>query len=298
MGLVESRNTLSEAPSEAESNVSSHVGRRRFLKIGAVAGALSYLALFEPNEIVVERVEARLARLPAGFDGMRICALGDFHLHPFTTLPQIEAAIEAAQSLDADMIVLLGDYVDARATAIYELAPALARLRAPLGVHGILGNHDRGTDPVLVTRTLLEYGIQMHVNTGTTISRGGDELFLAGVNARGGPQSCLASTIANRAGGTPTLFLVHEPDFADTIATDPAALFQISGHTHGGQVRIPGLPPLRLPTLGRKYISGFGRVKDLVLYTNRGVGLADVPLRLNCPPEVTEITLRKADRLS
>ena len=92
----------------------------------------------------------------------------------------------------------------------------------------------------------------------------------------------------------PVVLLVHEPDFADTVAADGRIALQLSGHSHGGQVRLPGIGALQLPSWGRRYDHGLYRLQEMHLYTNRGLGVADIPVRFNCPPEVTEITLRRA----
>lgn len=89
----------------------------------------------------------------------------------------------------------------------------------------------------------------------------------------------------------PVILLAHEPDYADHVARRGAADLVLSGHTHGGQVRIPFLPPLFLPPLGRKYIEGQFRIGGLQLYVNRGIGAVGIPFRFNVPPEITVITL-------
>jgi len=101
----------------------------------------------------------------------------------------------------------------------------------------------------------------------------------------------LKTALQKHRGDTPVILLAHEPDLADEFAKDGRVALQLSGHSHGGQVRVPGLGPLVLPYLGQKYDQGLNRVGDMWVYTNRGLGVIPPPVRLNCRPEITEITL-------
>jgi predicted MPP superfamily phosphohydrolase len=104
----------------------------------------------------------------------------------------------------------------------------------------------------------------------------------------------LKATLDNAPSGAPVVLLLHEPDLVDEMSKDPRVSLQLSGHTHGGQVLIMGKPPIFTPHLGRIYNMGLFRVNDTWLYTNRGLGVISVPLRYNCPPEVTHLTLTRA----
>lgn len=273
------------------------ITRRAFLRGSAIAGlggGLGAVALHEAGDLTLERVTARLPRLPTALEGFRIAVLSDFHLHPFTHIGLIKRAVQLANTLQPDLTVLLGDYVDATVDAIHELAPELGRLNARLGVFGVLGNHDYWKGAAQVRRGLAGAGITILVDSGLTLGAGASELFLAGLDSAICAHPNLNSALRARPTGTPTIALIHEPDYADVVARDPRVALQLSGHSHGGQVRLPRIGAIKLPRYGAKYDQGLYRVQDLVLYTNRGIGLADVPLRLNCPPEVTEVTLAAA----
>jgi len=101
----------------------------------------------------------------------------------------------------------------------------------------------------------------------------------------------LKTALNEHRGDTPVILLAHEPDLADEFAGDGRVSLQLSGHSHGGQVRVPGLGALVLPYLGQKYDQGLNRVNDMWVYTNRGLGVIPSPVRLNCRPEITEFTL-------
>lgn len=272
------------------------ITRRTFLTAGAgglasVLAGLGYSTLLEPERLSLERVIARLPRLPTALDGLRIAVLSDFHLHPFTKIEQVQAAVRLANAQRPDVVVLLGDYVDATAEAIHELAPALAQLNSRLGVFGVLGNHDHWKGAKLVRRVLQDAGIRVFRNEGVGLGVGGSELFLAGLDSAWAGQPDLDKALAGRRERALTVLLVHEPDYADVAATDGRIALQLSGHSHGGQVRLPFVGALQLPSWGRKYDHGLYRLEGMLHYTNRGIGVCDIPVRFNCPPEVTEITL-------
>ena len=275
--------------------------RRTFLKYGlpGIAAGLcgvSYSTLIEPQRLSLERVVTRLRNLPSALDGFRIAVLSDFHLHPFTTVDHIRAAVGLANNLRPDLVVLLGDYVDASVDAIHELAPELARLDARFGVFGVLGNHDHWKGAQVVRSALRASGIAVLQNTGVSVTVGQDELFLAGLESAWSGHPDIHSALLNRHRDVPTILLVHEPDYADTSAIDGRISLQLSGHSHGGQVRLPLIGALELPSWGRRYDHGLYHLRDMLLYTNRGIGLVDIPVRFNCPPEVTEIILRPSER--
>lgn len=273
--------------------------RRTFLKFGASGiaaglGGVAYSTLIEPQRLSLERVSTRLPHLPASLEGFRIAVLSDFHLHPFTKIDHVQEAVRLANTLQPDLAVLLGDYVDASVDAIDELAPELARLNARFGVFGVLGNHDHWKGPEIVRRALRASGISVLQNSGIPLTVGRSELFLAGLESVWSGHLNIAAALADRRGEVPTILLMHEPDYADTAAADGRISLQLSGHSHGGQVRLPLIGALQLPSWGRRYDQGLYHLRDMLLYTNRGIGLVDIPVRFNCLPEVTEITLRRA----
>lgn len=274
------------------------ITRRTLLKLGlpALAGAIGtggYSTLIEPHRLSLERVTILTRALPERFEGFRIAVLSDFHLLPYTRLPHIESAVALVNSLRPDLVVLLGDYVDLTVETIHDLAPALSGLNARGGVAAILGNHDHWKGAGIVQDALMKQGIEVLRNSGRAIEAGGDQLYLAGLDSAWAGRPDLAQALSARRGNAPIMLLVHEPDFADLAAWDPRIMLQLSGHSHGGQVRIPHFGALRLPSWGQRYDQGLYRIRDMALYTTRGIGLVGVPVRFNCPPEVTEITLRR-----
>lgn len=244
----------------------------------------------EPLSLVVEPLKVPVRGLPEALDGFKIVALSDFHLYPFTELPFIQRAIELARGLNPDLVVLLGDFVDATAETIHELAPALAVLNPKHGTFAVLGNHDIRKGPAVVAKTLRGAGMEVLMNRSVEIGVGHSYLRVAGVDSLLGRPD-LGVTLRGGKDGVPTILLAHEPDIADSVARYGRVDLQLSGHSHGGQVRLPLFQSLSLPRWGRKYPFGRYQVGDMALYTGRGLGTTGVPIRIGSVPEVSEVTL-------
>ena len=276
--------------------------RRQFLGWTAAAGAVALAGdgiLLEPNRPHLVRPEFFLPRWPERMDGFTIALLSDFHYDPYFSVHPLHSAIPIVNGLHPDLIALTGDFVTVPqvgdewkgALAAEPCARLLRQMSAPHGLWAIMGNHDDGTDPLQVTRALQAENIQVLANQSQAIERDGARFWLAGVNDVLSQTADLAKTLRPVPAGEAVILLAHEPDFADEASRFPVDL-QLSGHSHGGQIRIPLLPPLYLPPMGKKYILGEYHVGPLTLYTNAGLGTLLIPMRLNCPPEITLLTLR------
>lgn len=279
------------------------ISRRGFLKATAgmaalgVAGAVGAVGSYDygvhlaAEWLTLEQVEIPLKNLKPALEGLKIVQLSDMHLYPYTQLDLIRQAIQTTNALTPDLVVLTGDYVLSAAEAIFDLAPVLSALNARYGVFGILGNHDLWTNADIVRAGCAANGIPLLRNEGINLDVGGELLYLAGVDDGWSGQPDLKTALNEHRGDTPVILLAHEPDLADEFARDGRVSLQLSGHSHGGQVRVPGLGALVLPYLGQKYDLGLNRVNHMWVYTNRGLGVIPPPVRLNCRPEITEITL-------
>lgn len=263
--------------------------------------------IFQPNDPQLVELEIPLTRLPAAWDGLRIAQLSDFHYDPYFSAVPIRKAVAVVRGLRPDFVVLTGDFVSSpafgknarslrqAANAIDPCARLLRELHAPLGALAVLGNHDVATDPERVTNALQAQGIPVLRNRSTSFARGGARLWFAGTDdaIEGAPD--LSRTLQGIPGDELVVLLAHEPDFVEQAAGFPVDL-QLSGHSHGGQVRLPWLGAPVLPPLGRLYPMGLYRIGDVTLYTNVGIGTVVLPVRLNCPPEITLITLRTVEK--
>ncbi len=282
--------------------------RREFLRTAAkfIAGATlataGYGGFFERAHVVVRRVEIPLSRLPEAFDGLTIAQLSDLHYDPHFSAGVIRKAVELVVQLNPDLVALTGDFVTlsqfrdvdpAAAKVASPCADLLAPLRPRFGVYAVLGNHDSFTDPVYVTEALTARGIKVLQNEALPVEREGQRMWIAGVQDVLTGFADLDTALRGVSHSEAVVLLAHEPDYADEAAKHPVDL-QLSGHSHGGQIRFPLLPPLSLPRLARKYPIGLRNVGRMTLYTNIGLGTIVVPIRVLAPPEVTLFTLRTA----
>jgi uncharacterized protein len=277
------------------------MNRREFMKVGslfAAGGLLAKLGQIELNDEtttpVLERVEIPIRNLKPALEGFTIVQLSDIHLRPYTKPDLVRRAVEMSNELRPDLVVLTGDYIWRVQEAAFELAPLLAGLNARHGVYSVLGNHDHWLDVEVTRRAFEEAGLPMLINQGVEISAGNGSFYLAGMDDGWSGKPDLNMAVEKAPPDIPIILLLHEPDLVDETSRDPRIALQLSGHTHGGQVLIAGQPPIFTPDLGKKYSQGLFRVNDTWLYTNRGLGVISVPLRFNCPPEVTLLTLTRA----
>jgi len=282
------------------------ISRRRFLKTAMMgaAGLAVYSTAIERHWLETTHHEVALADLPQVFDGMRIAQLSDIHLDEYTEPFFLRHIIDRINLLQADMVLLTGDYVSFGLSSVkfavgaaWQCANILNGLECK-SVYAVLGNHDVAVGPREVTEALKDNGIQVLTNTCLPIERAGSRFWLAGLDdpVKGVPNPDLAIPAAIRnVLHEPVVLMCHAPDYVDILQTHPAGRavdFMLSGHTHGGQVRLPVIGALELPAMGRKYIEGLFRLGRMQLYVNRGVGTVGVPFRLLCPPEITLFTLR------
>lgn len=274
--------------------------RRSFLRLaatgtaaGVAAAALGagWITLGEPNWPVVEQVSVTLPRLPTQLDGLRVAQLSDLHISQYTTAGDIDRAIGLAMRQRPDLVVLTGDFIWRQATDhARDLVEPLRRLAAPLGVYAVLGNHDHWEGAELTAGILAQTGVTLLVNKAVRLDSAAP-LWLVGLDDVWERKQDLRGALADVPDEACKLLLVHEPDFADHAASTPIDL-QLSGHSHGGQINLPYFGRPVLPYLGQKYPAGLYQVGPMTLYTNRGVGVIAPPVRFNCPPEVTLLTLR------
>jgi hypothetical protein len=278
--------------------------RRTFLgnllRAGAGLGALSamgagYTFYGEPGWLAVERVSVPIRNLPQALEGITIAQLSDLHASSVVRIEHITQAIEVANRQRPDLIVLTGDYVTDELAFIPIVANAIAGLSAPLGVYAVLGNHDYWIGaPERVVAALEDAGVTVLRNTHKQLVVRDSAIWLAGVDDVWEEQNDIDAALQGIPNDAFTVLLAHEPDFAD-VAAQRSVQLQLSGHTHGGQVRVPFLGAPALPPLGRRYPIGLQRVPNRTtqVYTNRGIGLISPSVRLNCRPEVTVLTLQR-----
>ncbi len=253
-----------------------------------------YAAYIEPYWLKIERVSVRLERLPPQFSGLTIALMSDLHLGKYDNSRKLKKAVDAVLGLEPDMIVFGGDFVTwlSREAAVI-LEKELSRISAPTGIYAVFGNHDAWYNyEDAISEILLQTGTALLKNSHVALRRDGATLYLAGVDDVQMGRDDLPLALRGIPADAPMILVVHEPDFADSASRDSRIILQLSGHSHGGQVRVPGLPAFIVPDLGQKYTDGLYSIGSLVLYVTRGVGVVPPPIRLFCRPELTLLTLR------
>ncbi|HXJ93277.1 MAG TPA: metallophosphoesterase [Terriglobia bacterium] len=273
--------------------------RERFLSV-TLRAALKLTGLYSRGmrnalEPVVREVRFELEGVPASFEGFRILHLADLHIDGMEGLAEV--IVERLAGLDADVCVMTGDYrfaVGGPCEQVYSRMWKILRgLRPPHGVFAILGNHDESEIAV----ELQGFGVRMLINEAVKINQGGEGLWVVGVDDphRYGCDD-LEGALERVPPGAFKLLLAHSPElFSEAAHADVD--FYLCGHTHAGQICLPRIgPPLMNADCPRSYTSGRWRHGEMHGYTSAGLGCSLVPVRYNCPPEITVIELaRKPD---
>ena len=269
--------------------------RRDFLK-GAAAATLAGTALPAPAR-TAERAHPEqpvftLPDLDPAHDGLRIAQLSDFHVGERTRPETIRDAIARANAFEPDLVVLTGDYLCRNRSGIGLMRELLGGLGAP--TVAVLGNHDHWVDARGAARSLTALGYAVLRNQNTTLTLHGAPFTIIGIDDLLSGQARPREALAGAASGS-RLVLAHGPKTADQLRRLGQPLLCLSGHTHGGQINIPGLTSLMLRALAHEpYDRGLFRLGAVQLYVNRGIGNSALRIRVNSDPEVTLAVLRCA----
>ena len=268
-----------------------------------------YSFIFEPNNIQIERISVKMENLPESFDGIKIVHLTDFHSKDFGE--REKRVLEILEDLDPDFVFITGDFIDHKTKDIDSCQEFWRELgnKYQGRIFGVLGNHEYWIDHIdasSIKSLLEESGIAVLGNENKKISRSKDAavlrlynddeyIYLIGVDDPDTGRDDLSKAMIGVEKNIPKILLAHSPD----IVNDSKSLEKedidliLTGHTHGGQVKIPFLRPFWTPTKNRgKYASGLFEINETNLYVNRGIGTAVFPIRFNCSPEITVIELK------
>ena len=267
--------------------------RRRFLKrtlitAGVIGGGFIGV---DTDALKLERRDVALPGWPREANGFRLGQLSDFHCDGESSSERISRAVALLLSEKPDAIVLTGDFITRKPRRWTSVCARLLEplLSCPGGVYGVLGNHDwREGGAEIVTSTLRRSGFTLLRNESIALPNA-PGVYFVGLDDYCVQKQDVKLALHAVPRDAAKLLLVHEPDFADKAP--PGFALQLSGHSHGGQIRLPGLPVLHAPWGGTQYPEGLQQAKNHLVYTTRGLGLIGPPLRYFCPPEVTVLTL-------
>lgn len=266
------------------------------LLLAGGAGSVGNAFWFEPARLSITRTEIPIPNLPAGLDGLKVGLIADLHFKPDTDSPLLAEAVAALNHEKPDLIALPGDFIDHDPRVADPMMEILSKLSARHGVFASMGNHDGWAEAANRLRRGFERAdMPFLVNRHSRLTIGGESLAVAVTDHvwKGRPDP--VKTLAGIPSRTPVIALVHEPDFFDEMTRHRNIQLQLSGHTHGGQCRVPvlGYAPAKV-AYGRKYIQGTFERGDSRLFVTRGLGTTGLRVRFACPPEVAVLTLRCA----
>ena len=277
--------------------------RRDFLKLSGYLtlfafGGTVYSTVIEPLWFDIENVILKLPRLPRAFSGFRLVQISDIHAGEHWMPAHLDSVLERVIALKPDIVAITGDFVSFSPAMTDEILTqteaALIALSSHAPVYAVMGNHDHwwGVERVrgaLARSNVVELNNEVH-----TFSRDGESLHLCGVDDVYERKDDLDRVLDQLPSDGVAILLAHEPDFADTSAATGRFDLQISGHSHGGQVIVPFVGPIVLPRHGKKYPIGLYQVREMLQYTNRGLGMIFPYVRFMCRPEITLFTLLPA----
>jgi uncharacterized protein len=249
-----------------------------------------YVHKVEPNWVEITQNEIQLSKLDPVFNGYKIVQITDLHAGDGIDRAQLEHVVATVNAQNPDLVVITGDHVSRKPRQHIELLDTLAKLHPRDRTISVLGNHDVYNDPTPIRVALDRVGITLLENNIYTIKRDRSTLHIAGVGDVFAKLDKLDLVLAQLPPIGAAIMLAHEPDFADEAAATGRFGLQLSGHSHGGQIRIPFRKGY-LPELARNYPLGRYQVKEMIQYTNRGIGMIKIYARFNCRPEISVFNL-------
>jgi predicted MPP superfamily phosphohydrolase len=275
------------------------ITRRAFVKgtVGAavftgIAGGAGY-SYWESGDLLINEQTIPIQGLPEGFHGVRIAFLTDLHRGQLISNEYVDQAVERANSLQADLILLGGDYVDYDADLIVSVMERLGRLKAPLGVYAVLGNRDIRANRMLSSLELKRHGILEITNRGVWIESHGSRIYLAGFDDVTIGHPDIPAGLSGATTDATILALTHNPFLVDSIV-DPRVKLILCGHTHGGQINLPVLGRPFIPQGCERYPIGLIQSPNAKVFVSAGIGVTYAPIRFRCPPEVSLLSLARA----
>jgi uncharacterized protein len=284
---------------EAESTTSVNkprISRRMFVirsvaaMMGVGAAGLGY-SLFEAGWLQTREITIKVPRLPKAFDGTKIAFLADIHHGPFTGVEFVEQAVALANDWKPDLVLLGGDYTHRTNMYAEPCMRTLGKLKSRFGVYGVLGNHDHWYGANITRKWLNTNGIQELTNDGIWLEQQESRLRIAGVGDLWEDVQDLDAALDDTQESETSIVVSHNPDFVEGIIDERVGLV-LSGHTHGGQVVLPGYGAPRVPSrFGQKYLYGLVKTPATQVYVTCGVGTVSPPMRFCCHPEVALITI-------
>jgi predicted MPP superfamily phosphohydrolase len=276
------------------------------LAMGGFALAGCNRAVAKEEVIDITQEDIMIPNLPASFDGMTVTLASDFHSSPYMSPKDLKNIVSRINDLKSDLILLPGDFVTSKIEELPPVIEAFSGLRARHGIFASTGNHDHDVDADSISEGLESAGITMLRNENKALTIDGEKLHLVGIDddasetildfVKGNHAPHIDETFRGISDKDATILLCHRPYHFDEFAQTKIGIM-LSGHTHGGQIVIAriGRNVISLCSLASNFVDGFYDANKVGshsrMYVSRGLGVVDIPFRLNCPPEITQFTL-------
>lgn len=271
--------------------------RRKFI-YGAIGLAFTDAFFIEPNIYHISHHSLKVPFLPKALNGLKIVHLSDLHYKPDKDEDLLSTVVEKVNHINPDLIILTGDYVDIDKSGIDPMLEHLAKLKSKHGILACMGNHDGwvndGDGEYYKTR-FEKNGIQFLINENTALRINNEKLYIAATDFIWGGNPNPIATLKGISKGAPLITMVHEPDYFDTMLEHRENHLQLSGHTHGGQCRVPFInyAPKKVK-FGKKYIYGeyLKEAKNSSVFVTKGLGTTSIRVRFSCLPEIALHTIQ------
>lgn len=291
-----------EKSADGTSSVGVLKSRRSFIRKGAVGlGAYAFVgslhSIYDRDDYKIDRVTMTLKNLPAKLDGLTISMISDIHSGLYMLEDDMDKYARAVNNLKADVIFIPGDFVTSKNSEVLPLAKAFSGLKSKYGTYACLGNHDFFANPAYITEKLRENGMKVLRNETDELEIKGVKLMLSGVDDGRHANFPKVSYEADSS-DTTRILLCHKPYYLENAVAGGFDLM-LSGHTHGGQIVFLDLfgEKITPAALVSPYVSGKYKMGNTLMYVSRGIGTVGLPIRVNCPPEITLFTLRSGSKL-
>ncbi len=300
--------------SQTEHGSPGSLTRRAFLHtsilgVSGIALASCTHGILQRNDVEITHRTFALPNLPPAFEGKTVTFLSDIHAGPFMDVDEMKHIAKLVNALGSDFIVIPGDFVTSHVNEVGPFAEAMADLKAPFGVYACTGNHDYYAGVDIVSRGVEDIGMKLLRNENAVVKIDGQSLYIIGVDdsdaasvakyVEGKPAPHIEAAWRGVPENAATILLCHKPYMFEDFSKTNTGLM-LSGHTHGGQIVLGrfGKTVLAFSSLASTYVEGVYRPEAMKsrsqMYVSRGIGVVGVPIRINCPPEITQITLRAA----
>jgi predicted MPP superfamily phosphohydrolase len=259
-------------------------------RYGSVIGPLLASSKFE-----ITKIEIPISGLPKKLQGLSLLHLSDIHAGEYIRKDFVEQVVLISNSLDPDIVFITGDFTEVDPSHIEWCAETLSQLSNHSGIYGVLGNHDIWNGDDFITNTLQKHGIQILRNQNISQTIFDEKIYISGIDDYKFGETNLSKAFDGIPDDKLHIFLSHHPDVVEKLDNSSVDLM-LAGHIHGGQWNLPLVGVLYIPSkFGEKHAWGLSKHQNTYIYTSRGIGSTSIPLRINCPPEITLIILTAAE---